>query len=363
MLKTLLTALFLLQPGMALAQVITVTDIAGRTVSLDAPARRIVLAEARQLVALSIVDRDAADKIVGMADLMRLDTEVRNAYLAHYPELAQLPALDGDRLLSAEKTIAAEPDLVIMSGGIGPDAASLNLVATLEAAGIPSVFIDFRTDPFNHTVPSIALLGKVLGQEQKASEFVAFYDAHRARILDRIAAADPARPSVFMHMQARRDADLMAPGKANLGTFIAMAGGNNIGADIVPGMFGALSAEYVLEQDPDIYIGTGGTHFDPAQGVVVGPGVNRATALASLKNVLADPILSELTSVRAGKGHALWHNFHNSPLNIVALEVLATWIHPELFADVDPQASIDEINEKFFAVPFTGTAWISLQDD
>ena len=360
MFKTLFLISALLVAAPAFAQPITVTDTAGRTVTLPGPAKRIVLAEARQLVALSIVDRDGANSVVGMADLLRFDKEVREDYLAQFPHLRDVPALDGDRILSAEKTIAVEPDLVIMSGGTGPDAAQLNLVATLEAAGIPSVFIDFRTDPFKNTVPSIALLGAVTGNVATADAFVALYTSHRDAIIDRIAAKAPARPSVFMHMQARNGDELMAPGAANLGTFIEAAGGDNIGAGIVPGMFGALSTEYVLSLDPDIYIGTGGTHFAGGEGLVVGPDVSEETALKSLETLAADPILSELSAVRAGHAHGLWHNFHNSPLNIVALEVLASWIHPELFGDIDPQATLDEINATFFAVPFVGTAWVSL---
>ena len=360
MFKTLLLISALLVSVPALAQPITVTDTARRVVTLPGPAQRIVLAEARQLVALSIVDRDGANSVVGMADLLRFDKEVREDYLAQFPNLRDVPALDGDRILSAEKTIAVEPDLVIMSGGTGPDAAQLNLVATLEAAGIPSVFIDFRSDPFKNTVPSIALLGAVTGNVETANAFVALYNSHRDAILARIAETAPQRPTVFMHMQARNGDELMAPGAANLGTFIEAAGGDNIGAGIVPGMFGALSTEYVLSLDPDIYIGTGGTHFAGGDGVVVGPDVSFETAEQSLQALAADPIISELSAVRAGNAHGLWHNFHNSPLNIVALEVLASWIHPELFGDMDPQATLDEINSTFFAVPFIGTAWVSL---
>lgn len=345
----------------ARAEAITVTDLAGRTVSLELPARRIVLAEARQLVSLSLVDRDVARRIVGTAGTRLFDPEAREAYEAAFPEFAAAAKLDDEASsLSAEKTIAVEPDLVILSGGIGPTPKSLALVETLEAAGIPAIFIDLRADPYENTVPTLELLGKVLGKEAEAKEFIDFYLDHRKRVTDRVAGIAE-RPTVFMHMQANfQDGCCMSPSRANLGRFIVEAGGINIGEEVVPGAFAPLSPEYVLAQDPDVYIGTGGRHFSAIGGIVAGPGISEEEALSHLRAMTRRPIIAELSAVRSGRAHGLWHNFHNSPLNIVALELMATWFHPGLFADIDPHATVAEINERFLSVPFEGAAWISL---
>ena len=50
----------------------------------------------------------------------------------------------------------------------------------------------------------------------------------------------------------------------------------------------------------------------------------------------------------------------NSPIDIVATEVLARWIQPELFADLDPRATLTAINERFLAVPYHGDYWTDL---
>ncbi|MEI5679932.1 MULTISPECIES: ABC transporter substrate-binding protein [unclassified Mesorhizobium] len=348
----------------AMAEQITVTDLAGRTVSVQLPAKRIVLAEARQLVSLSLIDRDVARRIVGTAGTRLFDPEARKAYEANFAEFAAAPKLDDEASnLSAEKTIEAEPDLVILSGNIGRDPRSQALAETLTAAGIPAIFIDFRADPYENTVPSVELLGKVLGKEAEARAFLDFYLEHRSRIVERVAKISD-RPSVFMEMQANsREQCCMSPSRANLGRFIVEAGGINIGEAVVPGAFGPLSPEYLLAQDPDIYIGTGGRHLASSGGIVAGPGISEEEALAALKTVVARPIISELSAVHKGDAHSLWHNFHNSPLNIVALEVLAKWFHPNVFADVDPHATVDEINRRFLPVPFEGAAWISLAKD
>lgn len=44
-------------------------------------------------------------------------------------------------------------------------------------------------------------------------------------------------------------------------------------------------------------------------------------------------------------------------MHVVAIEALAKWQHPELFATLDPQVTLDEINARFLAAPLLGTFW------
>ncbi|MCF3639302.1 ABC transporter substrate-binding protein [Rhizobium sp. TRM95111] len=337
------------------------TDLAGRTVTVTRPVHRIVLAEARQLVSLSFVDKAVIERVVGVAGIGQFDPEARRAYEALHPSFASVPQLDdGSGNLSAELTIAQEPDLVIMSGHVGPDPRREALMDTFAAAGIATVFIDFRADPYDNTIPSVALLGRVLGTEATASEFVDFYREHRQRVVERVATLSD-RPTVLLHMQASgEDRCCTSPSSANLGRFIREAGGTNIGENVVRGAFAQLTPEYVLAQDPDIYIGTGGRHLANSNGIVAGPGISETEALSSLRAIAAMPVLSELSAMHNGRAHGLWHNFTNSPLNIVALEVMATWFHPEAFSDLDPNETVREINTRFLPVPFEGAAWASL---
>jgi iron complex transport system substrate-binding protein len=40
------------------------------------------------------------------------------------------------------------------------------------------------------------------------------------------------------------------------------------------------------------------------------------------------------------------------------IEQLAKWLHPDLFGDLKPEATIAELNDRFLAVPMQGTFWI-----
>lgn len=360
----LFAALALLAAGLApaFAAPVTLTDLTGRTVTLDAPAERVVLVEGRQLVALSIVDPDFAEKVVGWAALNQFDAQIREAYLEKYPVLATIPDVTQESSVSLELVLAADPDLVIFSGGNGLTEEQAAVVEVLASAGVPSIYIDFRADPWTNTVPSLSLLAQAMGTTEHAQPYIDFYTRHRDAVTDTIEQANPERPSVFMFMQAVAGNELMAPGRANLGVFVEKAGGRNISADIVPGMFGALSPEFVLIEDPDIFIGTGGPWFGD-RGISAGPGTSEEYLQAGLRTVMAFETVKDLTAVKEGRAYALWHNFHNSPLNVVALEVLAKWIHPELFETLDPQATVDEINARFLPVPFEDGSWGQYQPE
>jgi iron complex transport system substrate-binding protein len=134
---------------------------------------------------------------------------------------------------------------------------------------------------------------------------------------------------------------------------VEAVGGHNIGADVVPGALGDVSVEYVLQADPDVYIATG----NRAPGVLLGAGVSTDTARQSLAKITARPEFAPLRPIQAGQAHGLWHDFYNSPFNILAVEAMARWVHPERFKALDPQATMGEIN-RMLKVGLDGQYWV-----
>ena len=59
--------------------------------------------------------------------------------------------------------------------------------------------------------------------------------------------------------------------------------------------------------------------------------------------------------------HGFSHQLINSPLDVVAIEAFATWIHPELFADIDVAATLEAINTRYLQVPYRGTYWVDIK--
>lgn len=245
--------------------------------------------------------------------------------------------------------------MVFSVAGEGPKAHS-PIADTLAQAGIPVLYVDFRVSPIENTPKSVGIIGEAIGREKEATEFASFYKEHLERITSKVAGlgADQ-KPTVFAELLAGVwQAPGHTTGNGGLGQFIATVGGNNIAASVVPGAIGDVSVEYVLKADPDIYVITG--NREP--GLVLGASVSEESARTSLDTVLARPEFKGLRAVKEQKAHGIWHDYYNSPYNIVAIEALAKWIHPDLFKDVDPAQTLADLSSKFITIGTEGTYWV-----
>jgi iron complex transport system substrate-binding protein len=253
---------------------------------------------------------------------------------------------------------ALKPDLVVL--GIGQAKPPNEIVRQLETGGVPVMVTDFFINPFDNTLPSVRMLGKAIGRPERAKSFADFYRSHMTRISGRLAQAKPSRPKILFETHAGMAECCFAPGRGSINRFVEVAGGHNIGADVLPGPAGQLSAEYILAQDPSIYIATGGSHLEKRGGLVIGPGYTAMMVKERLEKLIARPTVSGIAAIRDGQVHGIFHNLITTPLNILATENLAKWAHPRLFNDLDPSQTMKELNEHFLAVPLEGIYWIDL---
>ena len=343
----------------AMAEV-RVQDITGREVVLDAPARRIVLGEGRHMAVLGLLHDDPVALVAGWRLDKALDEPTMTAYRARFPAIEAIRAVgSGNRDISVETVISLQPDLVILSLIDAKDPGMERAREQLEAAGITVAYVDFFSHPQENSIPSLHIIGTLTGAEARAEEFAEFYESRLARIRDRL--ADPAiqRPRVFFHVHAAPQGCCSTVGSGVFRDFIETAGGNNIGSEVVNGVLGNVSLEFLIGSDPDIYIATGGSHMAARGGLVLGSGIDKADAQASFDRLIAAPGFSSLRAVEEGRAAGVWHLFNDSPVHIALIEYLAKTFHPELFADVDPDATLAEIEARFSPVQVPGTWWVT----
>ncbi|WP_166652575.1 ABC transporter substrate-binding protein [Enterovirga rhinocerotis] len=357
--------LVLAPAGGARAEPIALTDITGRSVTLKAPAKRILLAQGRHLNALALLHPDPASLVVGWAGDLKRDAATYDLYRRRNPAIDAIPVLSTGTLdsLSIEKAIALEPDLVVLSrfaDGAGGKGQGGLLARRFEAIGIPVIVIDFFQAPLKETEASLRILGRAIGHEDRALAYNAFYRERLDRIATRLAAPGLVRPRVFVHAHAGGPTCCYSPGRGTFDGIIRAAGGHNIGADVIPGPTGELSLEYVASARPEVYVGTGGTYQARSGGLVVGSGVEPAEARRSLEATVARLNLQVISKLDPARIHGIWQLFNDTPLHLVMVELLAKWFHPELFADLDPAATLNEINTRYLSVPLEGAYWTSL---
>ena len=343
------------------AQQFTVQDISGRKVVLERPAQRILIDDGRFLTALALIHDDPVSLLAGWPhDVNRLGERTYEAYLTKFPRIGTIPQVSSSAgEFSLELALAVRPDVAIVSLGQGPTSAQ---VAQLERAGVKVIFIDFFNQPFRNLNSSLQILGAVIDRSAEAKEYLDFRRLHMDRIAQAVQSHRGTRPTVFLEAHAGISADCCnSPGRGNIGDYIEFVGGHNIGADVLPGATGRLNLEYVLSRDPKVYVATGGPHLERTEGLVLGPGYTVQQSRSALTRMSARRGISQLSAVRAGRAHGLSHQLLNSPLDILAIESLAKWIHPELFQDVNPTRTLREINERFLVVPLEGTNWVDLR--
>lgn len=339
-----------------------IVDLRGRTVKVPDQVRKISIDDGRFLVALALILPDPVKPLAAWPrDVHRIGDATYAQFVQKFPALRTVPQVASSAgSFHLEAVLAAAPDVAVVSVGSGPTDAQ---IAQLQAAGIPVVYIDFFDNPFRNQEPSLRILGQLTGGRARAEAYITFRRQHLDRIAQRVARLGPKdRPTVFLEAHAGLGKDCCnSPGKGNMGEYIEFVGGHNIGADVLKAPVGKLNIEYVISRDPQVYIATGGAHLQKAGGLVLGAGYDATRARASLDATTQRQGIAQLSAVKAGRSFGLAHQLINSPIDIVAIEAFATWIHPELFRDVDPVKTLADLNRQFLAVPYTGTGWIALR--
>ncbi|MCG7599453.1 ABC transporter substrate-binding protein [Halomonas sp. McH1-25] len=352
------------------AKELTVTDIAGREVTVDAPVDRIILGEGRQIYLLSVLEpENPFARVVGWReDFPQADPDNYAQYAAEFPQLKTLPTFGGfkDGTFDVEQAAALQPDVVFMNIEAKAATEEASYDDKLAKLGIPIVYVDFREDPLQHTIPSMRLMGQLMGEEDRAEAFIDFSEAQMKRVTDVIGSANPERPDVFVDRAGGYSEDCcMSFGDGNFGEYVELAGGNNIAADIIPATFGTLNPEQIIAANPDHVVVTGGSWDAYVPGgawVGVGPGADPEAARAKLEALTERTAMTGIKAVENNDFHAIWHQFYNSPYYFVAVQQLAKWFHPELFRDLDPEATMQELHERFLPVDYRPGYWVSLDE-
>jgi iron complex transport system substrate-binding protein len=349
---------------------VTVTDLLGRKVKVHLPVRRVILGEGRQLYLVAALDtQNPIERIVGWRkDLIQSDPDTYGAYLRKFPDIAKIPTFGGfeDGTFDIEQAISQQPDVIILNIEAQHATEDARYIEKLDALGIPVVYVDFRNNPMANTEPTMRLFGKLFGKEARAEAFIDFRNQQIRRVTDVIKASQAPRPNVFIErIGGYTDDCCLSFGNENFGRFVEMAGGNNIAKGIIASTFGQLNPEQVIVANPEHVVVTSANWeaFAPSgRWVGVGPGADLTEARRKLAWYTQRPAYAGIKAQDTQAFHAIWHQFYNSPYQFMAIQQLAKWFHPTLFADLDPDASFRELHERFLPVPYESGYFVSLKE-
>ncbi|OUS34598.1 ABC transporter substrate-binding protein [Rhodobacterales bacterium 56_14_T64] len=364
------TAMSFASATIATAETITVTDIAGRTVEVEKTPSKVVIGEGRMIYSIALLDQDNPfQRIVGWKDdMVKYDPDAYRKYLAVFPQAADIPSFGSPYAdeWNLESVISLGTEVVLMNLGNLLKAQESGIIEKLEEAGVATVFVDFRQDPTQNTIPSVQLLGRIFDKRDEADAFSDYYQSQMKLIYSRVASIPiEDRPVVFIERAAGYNPDKCCStfGAANMGRLVDLAGGRNWGSFKTPGFSAKVSLEALFADDPEVIIGTGANwaEANPATAAVLfGYEADEAAVQERLSALASREGWGELQAVKNGRFHSVYHQFYNSPYHFVAMQSFAKWLHPELFEDVDPEATMVELHDKFLPIGYSGVFWGSL---
>jgi iron complex transport system substrate-binding protein len=311
------------------APAIRVTDASGRTVELERPPRRIVVAGRGPYMVLDLLYMfpGASRRLVGVEKKGQAASDFVPLVDPTFAEKAVLQSP------GPEQIAALHPDLVLARG------------AVLEATGIalgeirvPIVYLGLETP--EQFYRDVANLGVLLGQPGRAREIASYYRSRVARIRagwQGVREAD--RPRVLLVEYAERGgaAAVRVPARPWMQTLeVETAGGRPVWLDSAAPTSGwtVVNLEQIARWDPDQIILVVWYTLDPAK------------VLATLE---ADPQWRALRAVRTGALHALPSDIYGwdtpDPRWLLGMTWMAKTLHPERFRDLDVAAEV----RSFFA--------------
>ncbi|MBL7285589.1 ABC transporter substrate-binding protein [Corynebacterium godavarianum] len=344
------------------ADAVHITDAAGRTLDFEARPERIVLAEGRAVYATATLQDNPFNNVVAYGDdLNKAAPALQEKLLEDYPEAKDMPMIGsiqkGD--VTAENLLAQKPDVIIMTLDQKKASEENGFLSNLDALGIKYAFIDFRQKPLENTTVSMTMLGELLGQQERAEKFNAFYDEKVKTITDRVANIED-RPDTLVWTAAGFQDCCSVAGDVHLGTLVTAAGGHNLGPEVLGTDSTQLTPEKLVEINPEKLIVTGGEWAsDPSKSesyhhVELGYQADEQTAIESCSGPLKIPGIDLLDAPKNGNYFAVYHQFYDNPFNVFALEAFAKWLHPEEFEDMDPAADFEQFHKDFLPYEYSG---------
>lgn len=337
------------------ASTITITDEAGRSVTVPTQVRRIIpLGGALRFVTYL----QAVDLVAGVEALEQKPLEAGRLYgLAVAAKVKDLPVIGeggpGGKLPDFEKIIAVHPDLIV-AVGLGP--AQVDTIQN--KTGIPAVSLNsgaMTALDLHKTCASLSLLGQLLGHSNRAEELVNFMNSLEQDLHTRTAAITK-RPTAYVGAIGYRGRHGITSTEADYAP-LAWVNGNNVATAINQSGHAFIDQEKLLLWNPDIIFLDAG-------------GIDKVK-----EDYLKNPAFyNMLKAVKDGRVYVMppYNYYHtNIETTLANAYFLGKTLYPEAFANIEPAAKADAIFDFFIGIKaydqlkkeFYGYAQVNFNND
>jgi len=345
-------------------KMITVTDLAGREVTVRVPVQRIILQSSGSggafYTLFALGGKDVVKKIVGLDPGLKIYRHwIWEKFTDVIPELNDIPDIGYvyKGSFNVEKVIALTPDVVI----IPPFAyeRGKDLFGKIEEASIPVVVIDYHSETLHTHLATITLLGTLLGKEKRAQELENFYKAQVDKVYNRLKSIEKPKPKVYIECGMKGPSEYSNTyGNYMWGALIEKCGGINIAKGKVE-KWGPINPEYLLSENPDVIIITGSYWPKTSHSMKLGYFANAEESKSLLEAFTKRPGWDTLTAVKQGRVYSIHHGLSRDIWDFVPIQFMAKCFYPEEFKDLQPVENFKEFHKRFLPVKYSGVWMIS----
>ena len=320
---------------------LTIIDGCGKSKTFYLPITRIIAADDGQGVMLRVFGIE--DLVVGVGGGLLHSATI-------LPEMSKQPIIGtagpgGIGTIDYEKVLTLEPDIFFTYIHTPPQE---ELEEILEPHGIQVLRLEFGT--VSEIAQDMKKLGYLLGKQDKAEEFIDWYEEYLSTIKSRTEGlSEDEKSQVFIEFAYLEGGWTCSKG-SSLDERCTMAGGVKIAHDLVgSGLwleFPVVEPEWVLEHNPDIVI-------RPTFGGDWGYETDDPSEMEAVREeTMKRPGWRDITAVKDGdiyivSGDIVW-TLHM----VVMVPYMAKWFHPELFDDLDPEAIHQEFIDEFLRIDY-----------
>lgn len=335
----------------------TVTDLAGRQVTLTHAPQRIVLQDSNDLLSLALLEREnpLVRVVAWDNNLASSDPGLWKVVSQRWPEAKSIRELDFPQTgqLDIESLLRAHPDLIVARLGARAAIENTVLDSVLQRLGIALIYVDNELDPLVNVPRTLELLGQALNRDEQASAYLAVYRQQLAD-LKRRSHGLPA-PKVFVEAragQAGAGGCCHTQGHSGWGLLIENLGAINLGSRYLRSESADVALETLILSKPDIYLMTGTQRLRNGVGTIpFGYGAHPDQVRSEMQRLMSRPGFAAIAKSPQACVQGLSHQFYNSVFNLVGAQWLAKIFWPEPFADLDPDAEYRRLIRTFTTLP------------
>lgn len=303
---------------------VTVTDMAGREVTITSEPQKIV--SGYYISSSACIALGLTNKMVGIED----KSTQRPIYQLAAQQLISLPNVGSAKAFDLETCVAAEPDLVILP------MKQKDTAETLQQMGINAIVV--LPESHDQLVQMINLIGTVTNTMDKANALTSYYETTLKKVESLTAnLTDDQKPVVYM---AGSSSYLnTAPKDMYQASLIEAAGGKNAANTIEGNSWVEVSYEQILAMNPDI---------------MVIPTNNFATGAPdyTVADVQKDQSLSDVAAVKNNAVYQMTTGFEawDSPVpsGILGTLWMLHTLHPDLYSAEDLAKDVSAFYQTFY---------------